>query len=264
MNLHLDTLAYSNQLRRIPPEHKLQFAVGYMLIAFFSHGLVQFLIFLWVSLWVVARARIPSRIYIGLLSAPLLFLLMSLPALLVSVSPQPPLSNDVVIGGRFYSYFIYISQSNMDKAMELSIRSLSMISLLLFIILTIPFTELLYALKKIRMPLILTEIMLLIYRFIFVFLQMAGQLNTAQLARGGYHGFRNRLRDTGNLISQLFIKSMQQVQKLTVGLQARGFTGQLEVINTYTFIPSGKFIFAGVIGALFFILLELWIRGLFH
>ena len=64
MTLKLDTLAYTNQLRRLPPEHKLIFAFTTLIISLCSHALVQILIVIWMSIWTVIYAKIPAGIYI--------------------------------------------------------------------------------------------------------------------------------------------------------------------------------------------------------
>lgn len=47
MSLKLDTLAYTNQLRKLPPAHKIIFAFTTLLLALLTHPFVQILLSLW-------------------------------------------------------------------------------------------------------------------------------------------------------------------------------------------------------------------------
>ncbi|XGB39116.1 MAG: hypothetical protein LVT47_13600 [Cyanobacteria bacterium LVE1205-1] len=67
----------------------------------------------------------------------------------------------------------------------MGIRSLACFAGLLFIIFTIPFTDLLSIGRQWRVPTILIELLMLMYRFIFMFLDVLLQLQLAQRARGG-------------------------------------------------------------------------------
>ncbi|WP_240491804.1 CbiQ family ECF transporter T component, partial [Acinetobacter baumannii] len=57
-----------------------------------------------------------------------------------------------------------------QRAGVLFMRSLASVSCLYFILLTVPFTELLAVLRRMKMPVLLTDLLLVMYRFVFVFL----------------------------------------------------------------------------------------------
>ncbi len=77
MRLQLDTLAYTNQLRDVPPEHKLAFVLTVLIIALCAHPLVQLVITLWLSVWTVGYAKIPLGVYFRLLMVVAMFWLAS-------------------------------------------------------------------------------------------------------------------------------------------------------------------------------------------
>ncbi|MCZ0902107.1 cobalt ECF transporter T component CbiQ, partial [Microcoleus sp. HI-ES] len=81
MNHQIDSLAYTNRLRGLPPSHKLSFAIALLILSLVSGAIVQLSIALWLAVWIVVYAGIPGKLYLRLLSLPLMFLLTSLPAL---------------------------------------------------------------------------------------------------------------------------------------------------------------------------------------
>ena len=64
MKMQIDTLAYTNKLRRLAPEQKLLFAIALLIITAFAHPVVQILIAVWVSIWTIFYAGIPTKIYL--------------------------------------------------------------------------------------------------------------------------------------------------------------------------------------------------------
>ena len=83
MHIQLDTLAYSNRLRHLPPSQKLWFALIVLLLALITHYPVQILILIWMSCWSVVYAGIPWRIYSSMILGVMTFLATSMPALAI-------------------------------------------------------------------------------------------------------------------------------------------------------------------------------------
>jgi len=189
MHHHLDAYAYTNRLRPLPPQQKLIFALVVLGIALVTHPVTQGLIFIWLSVWTIGYARIPARVYGSVLTVMLLFLLTSTPALVLEIVPvnQRTLTQANSLGGLVVgNWYCFISQSGFRQAMEVGMRSLACIACLLFMLFTIPFAELLSILRQCRVPVVLIDLLLLMYRFIFLFLDVLTQLQLAQRARGGY------------------------------------------------------------------------------
>ena len=112
MHLWLDNLSHNNRLGHLPPEHKLGFALVGLTIALIAHPPVQIAIALWMSIWIVGYARIPVKIYGGMLSLAIGFWLTSIPALLISgvaVSTRAAISADALSGITIGSYYLYLS-----------------------------------------------------------------------------------------------------------------------------------------------------------
>src|SRR5919199_1806533 len=98
MNHQIDSLAYTNRLRGLPPSHKLSFAIALLILSLVSGAIVELSIGLWLAVWIVVYAGIPGKLYLRLLSLPLMFLLTSLPALAmgaVELSQIPQIQWDI-------------------------------------------------------------------------------------------------------------------------------------------------------------------------
>jgi cobalt/nickel transport system permease protein len=156
---------------------------------------------------------------------------------------------------------LYATRGSLELAGKLFLRTLSSVSCLFFILLTIPFAELLQVLRRLGLPAVLTELLLLVYRFIFVVLNTASQLWIAQKSRGGHSGFRNTIRDMGILVGQLFVRTMQRYRQMHDGMAARGFTEDFQVVSTRTYVRSRRFEREAVVGCALLAVLEWWTGG---
>ncbi|MDY7022864.1 MAG: cobalt ECF transporter T component CbiQ, partial [Cyanobacteriota bacterium] len=83
MHHQIDSLAYTNQLRHLPPEHKLLFAATLFCLSWAASGILQLLIAVWIGIWVIGYAKIPASVYLKLLVIPVGFWLSSVPALIL-------------------------------------------------------------------------------------------------------------------------------------------------------------------------------------
>jgi cobalt/nickel transport system permease protein len=77
----------------------------------------------------------------------------------------------------------------------------------------------------------IAEIMLLTWRFLFLLLDQAAVIRTAQEARLGWFGAGRQMRSLGLLIAQLLPRAMDRARRLEIGLAARGFDGCLPMLS---------------------------------
>ncbi|AFY41181.1 cobalt ECF transporter T component CbiQ [Nostoc sp. PCC 7107] len=261
MSLQIDTLAYTNQLRNLPPEHKLIFAFTTLTISLATHPLAQILITLWMVIWTIVYAKIPAGIYFRLLSFTIVFCLTSLPALIVNgvtISDLPKVQLDALYGLTVGQFYIYVSHHGSLQAWAIFTRALASVSCLYFLMLTVPFTEILQTLRYLRFPVLLTDLLLLMYRFIFILLNTVNELLTAQNSRGGYRTWRRGMKSLAILIGQLLQRTLQRYSQFSLGLEARGFVGELRVWHPRRYHPQTRYIIEAVCGCIGLIGLEFW------
>lgn len=259
MQLWIDTLSYNNRLRSLPPQQKLLFAVIVLLMALITPPIVQIAIALWMSVWIVIYAKIPSKIYGRLIGVAIAFWLTSVPALMIggiALLDRSSIQADVVSGWSIGSYYLYLSQQGMIQAGLIFTRTIATVSCLYFLLLTTPFTEILQVMRQIRCPEILTELLLLMYRFIFILLSTASELWTAQQSRNGYRTYRRWFYSLSLLVSQLFRKTLENYQQFVLSTAARGFNGSFRVWSPQRYQPSRRYTIEASLGC-FLLLLSL-------
>ncbi|MEQ8464296.1 cobalt ECF transporter T component CbiQ [Coleofasciculus sp. E1-EBD-02] len=251
MTLEIDAIAYRNRLRYLPPAQKLGFALMVLFIALLSHAPTQFLIILWMGIWTIGYAGIRWQVYLRLIALASLFLLMSLPTLIVNIAPTTHIevtTMDQWGGINLGSWYLYISRSGSQQAGVVFMRSLACVSCLFFILCTVPFIEIVQTMQWLNVPVILTDILLLMYRFVFILLKTAKELKLAQQARNGYRTWRLTLHSLGLLVGQLFLRTLQCYHQFSLGLAARGFTGEFPVGLLHHYRYSKRYAVEAVLG----------------
>jgi cobalt/nickel transport system permease protein len=241
--MQIDTLAYTNRLRHLPPSHKLGFAGLALALAYAAPVAIQVLIALWLGVWIVVYAGVPIGTYLKLLALPMGFLLTSLPAIVLGFGEG---GADVAWGlpmvyDPIGNHFIYISLQGLQQALTLGARSLAVTSCVFFIMLTIPFVDLLDILRRCKVPTLLIELMLLMYRFIFTLLRTSQQLWIAQHSRNGYRTGKLGLRSVGILAGQLLQRSLINYRQVSLSLASRGFTGEFRVWHSRQYRGSWRY-----------------------
>lgn len=223
----IDRLAYRNQLRGLPAQQKLGFGLVLLILSLFAPILIQLVIGTWLLGIVVGYARIPAGLYLKLLALPLGFTLLSVPALVVNVSPVDQLialQTDLWQGQAWLvgNWLLYISQTGITQVAQMLPRLWATTSCLYFMLLTVPFIEVLQVLQQLRCPVLLIELLQLMYRFIFTLLAIAEELWTAQNARCGYRTYQRSLASLGLLVGQLLQRTLINYRQVSMSLALRG------------------------------------------
>ena len=227
----LDKLAYSSPIRQRSPAVKTLFSVGSLLLCVGFRSpipcLITFLVMLGCTL---LFANLSFSRYLRLMTIPFVFLCLSSIAVLFFFSSSP----QGVVSVPVFSRFICISKASFTYWYELILTAFSSVSCLYFLILTTPVTDLLTVLRRIHCPLLILELMLLIYRTIFVLLDLADSIQTAQNCRLGNRTFRSKLSCMGQMLSVLLVRSLKKSSILYDAMESRLYDGTIRVLEEHS------------------------------
>lgn len=222
--LSLDHLAYNNALNHISIGEKLLLGGGSLILALVLPTPAVLIAILVVMHAVLLIARIPPGYILRLWIAPATFLAVGLAGVAVSVAAAPfPAVAAVSVG----PVHIGVTPAGLAAAAGLLLRSLAAVSCLLMLAATTPAAHLAAWLARVPGLRPVSEIALLTYRFIFVFLAAAAQIHTAQQSRLGYAGPRRSLRSLALLAANVGRKTLLTARGLGIALAARNYQGRL-------------------------------------
>lgn len=248
--LRIDQYAYSNRLKNVHPLEKFVLAVALLVLCLLANSLyLSGLILALMAGAIVGLARIPWRYFLKLLLIPSAFLLVGVLTIAFSVGGDPASYQGVALtlGG----VVLGVHFQDLAVAGNVFFKSLGAVSCLYFLALTTPLVDLIWVLKKLKVPALFLEIMGLMYRFIFILLDTAAQIRISQSARLGYASLKSSYFSLGALVANLFGKSYQRSRELTVALMSRCYTDAFNVLeNQYDLSLKNWAFIALVIGAL--------------
>lgn len=253
MHYLIDSFSYQNNLRTLPPEPKVIFAIALFTLSYFASSFLQIIIAIWLIIWVVIYAKIPCKFYLKLLLIPIGFYLLSLPALLIEIDWINHINNsnlDVIISLKLKNIYFYMSNQGIKQAIIILSRTLALTSCLYFMLLTVPFVELVRILDKWGFPSLFTELLTLMYRFIFLLTVTTEELLTAQKSRLGYSNFKSSFKSLSILIGQILRKTLENYRQIALGLQSRGYQGKLTVCHSRHYQKNWRYLIEAIAGYL--------------
>lgn len=224
----IDKLCYYSKLRYVNAGEKFAFAMISLLFCVITRSIAIAIIVLIVNgILTVKKGGIPLYRYRVLLTIPLAFLLLSTIAIIVNISKIPLNLFAIPVG----SYYITGSWSSLLFGIQLILTALASVSCLYFLSLNTPMTDILLVLRNLHCPEMLLELMLLIYRFIFVLLDISSSISTSQDSRLGNKDYKTSLKCFGSLASVLLIRAMKKSNSLYDSMESRCYDGTIRVLN---------------------------------
>ena len=223
----LDDYAQSNALRDTSPRLKLLLGLGAIILCVSSATpIAPLFIAVTMSLITVRLAKIPWTFYSRLLLIPLSFSLLS--AVVVAFMHG---GGDQLFAFSVFGITLGISEDGANLALLLIARTFGGMCSLFFIALTTPMVEIFSILKSVGLPDFLVELSMLIYRYIFVFVDQAAVIHSAQVMRLGDAGIKNSINSFAMLSSVLFLRAWEQGERLIIAMDARCYDGKLDIVE---------------------------------
>lgn len=168
----------------------------------------------------------------------LLFALISVLAM-AAVSRVPPihLARGYLLALPFIAVasLTLLFTSGAGNALAMGLRISASVLLLLVLVSSTPFMDVLWALRWFRLPSILSDMIMFTYRFIFVMLDESGRMRLARSSRG-FRGGRSLLdRDAfkvlSNTIGMIFLRSYRRADRVYLALLSRGYDGRVRTLG---------------------------------
>lgn len=227
--LLIDKYAYTNNLTNVNP--KIKTGVGlFFLIASMMTKNILFLIaiMMLMSISVVCIAKIDIKSYIKLLRIPMYFLIMGIIVNLINISFD---SSALIYSLNIANIYVGISKESLITSTYLLFRSISCLMCVYFFILTTPFNQIIYLLKNLHISDTVIELTMLVYRFIFIFLEEVEDIRKSQQLRFGYINLKTSYKSIGLLGNMLFKRMMRRYDDMCISLDMKLYDGKFHIVG---------------------------------
>lgn len=118
------------------------------------------------------------------------------------------------------------------QALQVSLRAMGAVSALYFLVLTTPVSDILAVMRRCHAPGLLTALLYLTYRYIFVLTDVWQDMHTAAASRLGYTDYRTSLRTFGGIGSNLLALSLKRADDSYRAMESRCYDGDIRFLET--------------------------------
>lgn len=224
----IDRYAYTSAWRNVHPTEKIVFALSMLILCVGASKIIVSL-----SVWLICTgmlvgwARIPVAVLGRFVALPLAFVLVAVLPILIDVSAEP---REWLGAVRGFGLYWSVSQAGLHSAATVLCRSMGAVACMYLFAFTTPMSDFFTQLRVWRVPGLLVELMTLIYQFLFVMLDTAGQMVQAQILRLGYRNVRSSIQCGSSLFFLLFARSFARSRSMADALDCRLYDGKMNVL----------------------------------
>lgn len=238
--VYIDKYAYMSRLNKQNPLYKLFFCLLTLCVCVWANSIIVSLVIITIMGWyTVFKGSIPVSVFLKMMIIPICFLFVGVLTIGITFSEN---QSSFIFSIFAFKTNIGVTSLGILNATHTFFKSLGAVSCLYYLSLNTPMVDILYAFSKLKIPKLFIELMGLIYRFIFLLLEIVNIMINAQKSRMGYSSITSSYRSFSILVSTLFIRSYRKSDALYTSLEARGYDGELNVLNEIAEISRRQYI----------------------
>ncbi len=187
-----------------------------------------------ISFVLCLNMRIPARILVLRMAQPL-FLAIVILLLKLFFSGKDAMFVISLPTSHFSLFTLTGHRDGLIEGIRIMSRIVGGVSLVVILGFATPFIEFTAALSWLRVPRPFIEIMMFAYRYLFMFLEDAMTIYSAQKNRLGYSTMRRGLSSFGVLAGSLTLKAFDHSHNTTVAMVQRGYDGNMPLLKHKAF-----------------------------
>lgn len=243
--ISIDYFAYTSKIRHWNPTFKVLLSIlSIVLCIILNNVYVSVVVILSMACLIIKVGGLALRDYLSVLTVPLAFILISILAIVVDFAGRPI--------GQYHLYlglgYIYTTMPMLKDGVFLMLKIIAAISSLQLMILTTPLCEIISVMRKTHLPNAFIDLMNMIYRYIFILLDVFAKMKNAAESRLGYRDFKTSCYTFGNVASNMLVLSLKKAGAYYDAMEARCYDGELLFLEedkpaeTRLIIPAAAYI----------------------
>ena len=234
----MDAIASRSDLREIHPRVKMIYTgITLAICLWASDVLVSILLLGLNTVLITLISKAPVKSYRKVMQIPLVFLLFTALGMMIHI----PWTARYLVPDAI-------------RVAELMLRVWAGCSSMFFLSFTTPIFDIITCLHQWKVPEFLTDLMLYMYRFIFLLLDVGDVMQISQRARLGYDSKKSWIHSTANVAVSLFIIAYQKSEQLYIAMECRLYDGKMRYYDEEKREEAGWYVGITVIAVLLILL----------
>ena len=167
---------------------------------------------------------------------------IALPFALAAITVLFTIPGEPVASFNFLGWRLVITNAGLLRFVSIVTRSWLSVQAAILLVAVTEFPKIIHALTHLRVPAVLTTIISVLYRYLFVLPDEVMRMMRARQSRSAaVSGFRSggsvmwRARTAGSMAGQLFLRSYERSDRIYNAMLARGYRGELMTIHPHQF-----------------------------
>ncbi|MNO88798.1 Cobalt transport protein CbiQ [compost metagenome] len=223
-NISIDFYAYTSKIKNWNSSFKMIFSMTVIAVCILlDNPYVSVSVILGMAYLTIIKGGLSLRDYLSVLMIPIVFILISIFTISVDISRNPIGEYNLYLG---FGY-VFTSKEMLTKGLFLLLKILGAISALQMMSLSTPSSDIIYVLRKAHVPKLIIELMNMIYRYIFILMDVSSKMKNSAEARLGYCDIKTSYYTFGRIGSNMLIVSFKKANAYYDAMEARCYDGEL-------------------------------------
>lgn len=220
----IDFYAYASKIRHWNATFKVCLSVMALILCIvFDNPYVSVTVIIVMAYLTVVKGGLSARGYLSILAIPIVFILLGTFTIAIDFSKGPIGQYNMCLG----FCYVFTSQAKLKTVIFLILKVFAAISALQMMTLSTPSSEIIYVLRKAHVPKLIVELMSLIYRYIFILMDVYTKMKNSAQSRLGYCDFKTSCYTFGSIASNMLVISLKRANTYYDAMEARCYDGDL-------------------------------------
>lgn len=220
----IDFYAYTSKMRHWNPTFKVSLSVLILMLCIvLNNPYVSIVVIIAMACLTIIKGGLPIHEYLSILMIPIVFILLGTFTIAIDFSKEPIGQYNLYLG----FCYVFTSMEKLKEAVFLILKVFAAISALQMMILSTPSSEIIYVLRKAHVPKLIIELMNIIYRYIFILMDVYTKMKNSAESRQGYCDFKTSCYTFGSIASNMLVVSLKKANSYYDAMEARCYDGDL-------------------------------------
>lgn len=223
--INMEEIACNSPIAKVNAGCKVVFSVSLLITALLFDSL-SFSVLLSISMFVLLMifGKLSISDIFSLVCIPMFFIVIGCVTIALQISAVQPVDIKFV---QFFHLYLYITKTSIMQAVTLFFRAYSAVLCMYFLATTTPLVDIINFMQKCKFPNVFTELMYMIYRYLFVLFEVQNKLKQSARSRLGYSNYKSSWKSFCGVASGVLVSSFKRSSACYDALESRCYDGEL-------------------------------------
>lgn len=220
----IDFYAYASKIRNWNPAFKVSLSMLTLVLSIvLNNPYVSLAVIVAMAYLTIIEGGLSIHAYLSIMMIPISFILLGTITIGIDFSTQPIGQYNLHLG----FFYVLTSQANLKIMFFLMLKVFAAISAMEMMTLSTPSSEIISVMQRAHAPKLIAELMNLIYRYIFILIDVNIKMRNSANSRLGFCDIKTSWYTFGKIASNMLIVSFKKADAYYDAMEARCYDGDL-------------------------------------